>query len=153
MDPVSAIVGAIAAGAMAAGKDVASQAIKDAYDALKEVLAKRFHRKAAVEAVEEAPDSASAREALGGALRETGADRDDDVMRLAEALAIALSELSAEKLGAASIEIGKVQGYRNAIVRDLSAAGTVKVNGLTAQTGDAIVEQVRAGAEPKKKVP
>ena len=74
-------------------------------------------------------------------------------MRLAEALAIALSELSAEKLGAASIEIGKVQGYRNAIVRDLSAAGTVKVNGLTAQTGDAIVEQVRAGAEPKKKVP
>lgn len=151
MDPVSAIVGAIAAGAIAAATDVASQAVKDAYGALKELLAKRFRRKAAVEALEEAPDSASARDALGGALRETGADRDGDVMRLAEALAAALSELPVESLGAASIEIGQVQGYRNAIVRELSAAGNVTVSGVTAQSGDAIVEHVRAGADPKKK--
>lgn len=153
MEPISAIVGAIAAAALAAGQEVASQAVKDAYGALKEALAKRFHRKAAVEAVEEAPDSAAARGALEGALKETGADQDADIMRLAEALAAALNELPAEKLGAASIEVGQVRGYRNALVRGLSATGSVKLAGITAETGDATLENVQAGAELKKKVP
>ena len=39
MDPISAIIGALAAGATAALKDAASEAIKNAYAALKTLLA------------------------------------------------------------------------------------------------------------------
>jgi hypothetical protein len=51
MDPLSAIVGAIAAGATAAASGVANKVVSDAYDALKNLVASRFGRKAAIEAV------------------------------------------------------------------------------------------------------
>jgi len=38
MDPISAIVGALVAGASAAATDVASKAVKDAYDGLKALI-------------------------------------------------------------------------------------------------------------------
>jgi hypothetical protein len=150
MEPISAIVGALAAGAAAVASNVANEAVSDAYDSLKRLIASRFKRKAAVETVEEAPESVSARAALGGALKETGADNDSEVMRLALALAAALHELGDQRLGAAGIRIGDVSAYRHAILRDLSADGDVAIDRITAKTGDAIVEHVQAGTSAKK---
>ena len=42
IDPISLIVAALAAGAAAAAKDTASQAVKDAYNGLKALIHKRF---------------------------------------------------------------------------------------------------------------
>jgi hypothetical protein len=42
MDPVSLIEGALVAGATASAKDVASQAVKDAYASLKSLLSRLF---------------------------------------------------------------------------------------------------------------
>ena len=146
MDPISAIIGALIAGATAAAKDVATEAVKDAYSSLKQLIAARYRRKAPLEAVEEAPDSASARDALGGALKETGADRDPEVMKLAENLAAALQALGPDTLRRANIEIEIVKGYRDAIVRGLDAEGSVKIGKVEAERRDAIVENVRAGS-------
>lgn len=108
------------AGATAASKDVATQEVREAYNSLKQLIATRFKRKAVVEAVEEAPDSASAHEALGGALKEIGADRDSEVRKLAAQLAAALEALGSGVLRRANIKIGDVEGCRDAIVRGLS---------------------------------
>jgi len=43
MDPISAIVGALVAGASVAATEVASKAVKDAYEGLKSYLATRFN--------------------------------------------------------------------------------------------------------------
>jgi hypothetical protein len=42
MDPISAIVTAIAAGAAAATKDVAAETVKGAYKALKELVTRKY---------------------------------------------------------------------------------------------------------------
>ena len=150
MDPVSAIVGALVAGVLAAAKDVASKAVSDAYNGLKSLIVTRFKRKAPIEAIEEAPESESARAALGGALTETGADRDPEVMRLAQTLTEALKAIDPNKLESANIKIGDVEGYRDAIVRGLTASGSVTVDHVKALRGDAVVEQIQAGLAPKK---
>jgi hypothetical protein len=145
MDPISAIAGALVAGASAAATDVASDAVKETYDSLKRLIATRFKRKAAIEMVEETPQSPAARDALNGALREAKVDRDPDVMKLAEALAAALKDIGADKLQRASIKIGDVDGYRDAIVRGLTAAGDIDVGNVIARSGDAIVSNITAG--------
>lgn len=134
------------AGATAASKDVATQEVREAYNSLKQLIATRFKRKAVVEAVEEAPDSASAHEALGGALKEIGADRDSEVRKLAAQLAAALEALGSGVLRRANIKIGDVEGCRDAIVRGLSAADNVTVDKVKAEKRDAIVEHIDAGA-------
>ncbi|TBD71602.1 hypothetical protein [Rhizobium ruizarguesonis] len=151
MDPISAIVGALIAGATAAMSDVASKGIVDAYEGLKSLIATRFKRKAALEMVEEAPESKAAHDALANALKEVGADRDPEVNELAKALATALQQMSSEDLSRANIKIGDVLAYRDAIVREVVATGDVEVGNVTGQTGDAIVSGIKAGNPTGKK--
>ena len=150
MDPLSAIVGALVAGASAAATNVASRAVSDAYDGLKSIIATRFNRKAAVEMIEEKPDSRAAQEGLEGTLREAKVDQDPDVMRLAEILAAALKDLPPTDLSRANITAGDIDGYRDAIVRGLNATGNVQIGNITARTGDAMLSDVSAGAPPPK---
>jgi len=100
VDPLSLIVSALVAGAAAAGKDVTSNAIKDAYKGLKKLLTERFHHKGAnqaptsgstavdpvavLEAHEAKPDTWAA--PLHDALSATGADRDQEILAAAQAL-------------------------------------------------------------------
>jgi hypothetical protein len=150
MDPLSAIVGALIAGATAAASDVASKSVKDAYDGLKNLIATRFKRKAAVEMVEEAPASSAAHDALAGALKEAKVDHDPEIIKLAGALAAALKELSPGDLQRAGIKIGDVDGAYNAIISGLSAEGSVELGNITARSGDAIVSNISAGNTPGK---
>lgn len=129
---------------------LASDAVKAAYGALKTLIINRFKR-VTLEKIEEAPTSASTRDALAGSLKETGADQDPDIKQLAQKLAEALEEMGYEKLRSANIEIGVVEGYRNAIVEDIEASGKIAIRRMTASTGDAIVSRVRAGVQPQKK--
>ena len=61
MEPISIIVGALVTGATAAGKEVAVQAVKDAYEGLKGMIAEKFGSKAevkdALQKVEKVPES------------------------------------------------------------------------------------------------
>ncbi len=54
MEPISLIVGALAAGAAAALKDTANQAVKSCYDGLKHLIKERFAKKADQEAAKDA---------------------------------------------------------------------------------------------------
>ena len=90
MDPITIIVTAIAAGAVAATKDVTAQAVKDGYAALKTLIVRKFGQKAdvadAVEVVEKKPDSEARQAVLREELETAGAAQDTELVRQAQAL-------------------------------------------------------------------
>ena len=88
MDPITVtIVSALAAGAAAAAKDVATDVIKDAYAGLKRLIIDRYQRAAPfADAVEADPASEPEQKVLGKQLDQAGAPEDDDLKAAAQAL-------------------------------------------------------------------
>ncbi|GBC59994.1 hypothetical protein DENIS_0936 [Desulfonema ishimotonii] len=97
MEPVTLIIGALAAGATAAAKDTASQAVKDAYNGLKSLIQKQFADKGNAEGemaltkYEEKP--AVWEEPLKDSLVETGADKSPDIRTAVDTLKQALEAM------------------------------------------------------------
>jgi len=96
MDIATQIVTAIVAGAAVAGKDVANQAIKDAYGALKEGMRVLLNPSAntAIAKIESDPASAEAREELKEAIGEPG---QDDINALKDKLDVLLGAIASDK--------------------------------------------------------
>lgn len=92
MDPLSMIVAALAAGASAAVKDTAGQAVKEGYAALKALVKRKFGGKQTAEAVlenHEAEPEVWGRP-LEKELADAGADQDEElVLKAKELLALA----------------------------------------------------------------
>lgn len=90
MDPATIVVTALVAGAVAAAKDVTTQAIKDSYAGLKALVIRRFGGKGdvadTVQKAEQKPDSKGQQETLKEELAAAGADQDLEVLKQAQAL-------------------------------------------------------------------
>ena len=88
MDPITLILSALAAGATAAAKDTATEAVKDAYHGLKALIQRRFSGKpdaeTALGAYEKKPEVWT--EPVKDALTETDADKDEEIIKAAQAL-------------------------------------------------------------------
>lgn len=88
MDPITLIITALVAGASAAAKDTASQAIKDAYAGLKAIIQKRFAAKPETGVIlqqhENDPDTW--KKPLTKSLEETGASQDPKIIETAQQL-------------------------------------------------------------------
>ena len=89
MDPITLITTALVAGAVAASKDVAKQAVKDAYAGLKALIVRKFGDKSdaedAMAAVEKKPDSGGRQAMLAEELEAAQAAQDDEVLKQAQA--------------------------------------------------------------------
>jgi len=112
MDPITAILAALAAGAAAAAKETGSSVIKDAYEGLKGLLKRKLAGKtlasAAVEA--HAAEPAPAEVVLRPALKEVVVDRDDEILAAAKSL-LALADRDGSVARRYSLNItGNVQG-------------------------------------------
>jgi hypothetical protein len=96
MDPITIIVTALVAGAAAAAKDAASQAVKDGYAGLKTLVVRKFGAESevagALEGVEKNPDSKGRQETLKEELAAAGADHDSELVGQAQALLDLLGE-------------------------------------------------------------
>jgi hypothetical protein len=96
MDPITMIVTALVAGAVAAGKDVAAQAVQDSYAGLKALVVRKFSEKGnvagALAGVEKKPDSEIWQTALKEELETAGAAQDAEVVAQARALLDLLKE-------------------------------------------------------------
>ena len=129
MDPITLIIGALAAGATAAAKDTASQAVKDAYAGLKTLIQRRFAEKKTPEgemaltkyeekpAVWEAP--------LKDALAETQTDQAPEILQAAEALKHALEQTS-EGREAVSKYILNIQDSEVGVIGDGAQVGKIQ---------------------------
>lgn len=113
MEPITLIVTALAAGAAAGVQGAAGEAVKDAYQALKSAILRRFGRTpeitVSLEKAEQKPDVWM--HPLKDALAEAGVDREPDVVRAAQKL-MALVEPAAAQAGKFNVQIsGNVQGF------------------------------------------
>jgi hypothetical protein len=125
MDPISLILTALAAGASTALKDTAGSAIKDGYAALKALVRRRFANAPAadraLQAVESETEPAPA--VLKQTLEDTGADRDEELLRAARTLL--------EQIDPAGAKAGKynvtISGGKGAVVGD-NASVTMNFN-------------------------
>lgn len=88
MDPITLILSALVAGATAAAKETATEAVKDAYHGLKALIQTKFSGRPDAESVlsgyEKKPEVW--KEPVKDALTETAADKDDAIIKAAQAL-------------------------------------------------------------------
>jgi predicted Abi (CAAX) family protease len=111
MEPISLILTALLAGATAAAKDTATQAVKDAYAGLKALIQKKFSGKPAAEAALDAyaqkPEVWQA--PVKDALQEAAADQDTQIVKLAQELMAHLDPQGAAR-GKFNVNANSVQG-------------------------------------------
>ena len=87
MDPLSMVTSAVIMGAAAAVQDTAGQAVKDAYGALKTLIARKFARAGgALDQLEQKPDSQNRQGVLREELEDAGAAADAEVQAAARRL-------------------------------------------------------------------
>jgi hypothetical protein len=88
MDPVSLIVAALIAGAMAGTKEVAGTAIKEAYNGLKDLIKRKFagNAKAEETLADHEKDPETYEKPLKKVLTQTGADQDQLIIQAAQRL-------------------------------------------------------------------
>jgi len=146
---LASIVGALAAGALAKAGDVGGRAVTDAYDALCAVIVRKLGKGGAVQSVEDEPRSEPAQAALAEALTKAGLGADAELAQQAEALRTALAGAAAA--GGADIEVGHITAKVNVLVADLVASGRIKLGDVRAETGDATLTNLTAGAGAPKK--
>ncbi|HYR10005.1 MAG TPA: hypothetical protein VEQ60_19685 [Longimicrobium sp.] len=151
MEPVTLLVAAVAAGAAAALKDTASQAVRDAYAALKTVLQKRY---AGVDLhpVEQKPASLPKRESLAEDLTAAGAATDAELASLARQL---LDVIDRHDPGAGR-EIGvDISGLRAAALRihDVRGGDAGVVLRTTEIQGAVDISGIVGGREPRPQNP
>lgn len=88
MEPISMIIAALGAGAIAATKDTAGTAVKDAYQGLKTLIKKKFAGEPKAEMVleEHETDPETYEAPLKKKLAEAGVDKDEQIIKLAQEL-------------------------------------------------------------------
>jgi uncharacterized protein (DUF885 family) len=107
MEPITA---ALAAGAAAGLTAVASQAIKDAYGRLKAALAARFPEVGVnVQALEARPDSQAKQASLAEELVEVGAERDAELLQLAQALVKAIEREAPQAAARVGVDLERIK--------------------------------------------
>lgn len=143
MDPVTA---AIVAGATAGLASTASRAVIDTYEALKAVLRERFPR-VDVGRLLEQPGSAAGQASLAHDLARDGADRDAEVVQLAEALVEAIERDSPQAAVKAGVDLERVKAGFLTIER---VRGDVHVSDADVLGGISIADiDVTGGSDPK----
>jgi hypothetical protein len=113
MEPITLILTALTAGASAAGKETASEAIKDTYHGLRALIQRKFANKPEAELAlakhEEDPQVWEA--PLKDALAKVSVDKDEELVKTAQKLMMLVNPQQAT-MGKYNVQItGNVQGF------------------------------------------
>lgn len=127
MDPVIiSLVSAVAGGAIAAAKGVASSAVKDAYAGLRRLIVDRYERAVPfVEAIEADPESEPEKTVLAKQLDQAGVSDDDELKAAVQAVLEALEGLRAEPSSVALLDFDTFRSLKNFEVEDAEVLGTL----------------------------
>jgi len=140
MDPISAIVTALVAGAVEAAKPTAVQAVKDAYSGLKALIVRKFSGATTpLQGVEEKPASEARQSVLKEELSATAIDRDAEIARALQHLVAMLQQHAPQSVThfAATVDGVNVQG--NTFQGTANIAGGALVQGSVNTGGGAFV--------------
>lgn len=119
MEPViTTIAAAVALGAAEGLKSIVPQAVSDAYAGLKKLIQNRYGSNAdvtdAVALVSQKPEAAPRRQMLEQALKDAGADKDQELHQLAQQLLAALKEQPTANTIGQKVEL-HVTGHGNVV--------------------------------------
>ena len=125
MDPITAsIVTALASGAAVAAKNLATDAIKDAYAGLKKLITDKYAKAGPfVEALESDPDSKAMQEVLASQIK--GVETDEDAKKGAAALTDSLVAREEDSAIAAVIDIKKLKVGKSLLLEGIEYKGTL----------------------------
>ena len=143
MEPITAIVTALAVGAAAGLKQTGEQMIKDGYGALKMLIQRRY-TKVNLSLLEESPESQNRRAVIEEDLIKSGAHHDEELLLQAKKLLDMVYEHAPESASTIGVDLEDIKAASLRIA-DVTATGTgVKARNVTA-TGDIDIRGVRAG--------
>lgn len=145
----ASVVGAFVAGALAKAGNVGGRAVANAYDGLRNLIVQKLGKGGAVQSVEDEPRSEHAQATLVEALSRAGLAADPELAQHAEALRSMIE--GAHETSGAAIEVGDIVGKVNVLVNNLVATGQIKLGNIRAETGDATLTNLTAGAAAPKK--
>jgi hypothetical protein len=125
MDPISvSIVTALAAGALAAAKEVATAGVKDAYQGLKRLITDRYQKAGPfVEAVEANPASEPEQKVLANQMPH--AESDPALKAATVKLLQLLEELQNDSRAQAVFDFKKLRAAKNFELNDIEFSGTL----------------------------
>jgi hypothetical protein len=143
MDPITTV---LASGAAFILTGAATEAVKDAYKALKDVLSGRL---LSLANLEEDPADEDYRKATGKELQNKALAVDPVVQEKANDLAQAIEREPPERLAPAAIDVVSLRAARDIIVKRLRATENVSVRDVTAEQGTIDIQDVSAGPRGK----
>lgn len=143
MDPITA---ALAAGAAAGLADTVSQAVRDAYGALRTALAARYPDVDA-RPLERLPGSGPKQESLSEDVVAAGAHEDAELLRLARALIDAVEREAPQAAAGVGVDLERVRAEFVEIERVTGGGTGVRMREVEA-TGGITVRDVRGGGGP-----
>ncbi len=147
---LASVIGVLAAGALAKASEIGGWAVVDAYEALRALIVRKLGKSGAVQSVEDEPRSETAQATLAESLINAGFEADPELAQHAAALRAAIADGAGT--GSADIRVGDIIGKVNVLVNNLVASGRIKLGDLRAETGDATLTNLTAGAVSPKKV-
>jgi hypothetical protein len=146
MEPVAIIVAALVAGAAAALKSTAEQAIKDVYASFKALIQSKYGNIASMEALERKPDSETKQLSVREDLTDARAGEDQELLDRAKVLldavkahdraAAAQLNINLDEIEAAYFKLkdAAAEGNVNVAVKKGAFSGGIDMEGLTAGT-------------------
>jgi hypothetical protein len=153
VDPISiTVVTALAAGATAAVTNLATEAVKDAYQGLKTLVVDRYRQSGPlVDALEAEPASAQKQNLLLNQL--AGADADAAVKEAAVLLLDRLDQLRNDSRAQAVFDYGKLRAAKSFNLENIEFSGTLLRADDATFEGDFSAKNLRqdagGGAQPK----
>ncbi|MCI5118154.1 MAG: hypothetical protein D3913_09370 [Candidatus Electrothrix sp. LOE1_4_5] len=127
MEPIiTTIAAAVALGAAESLKDVAAAAVKDSYSTLKNLFHNRYGNNEdvtdAMDYLVKKPEAAPRRQMLEQALKDAGADKDQELVQEAEQVLAAVEKHSPESVAGIGMDIGTLKAARLDVSNVLAAA-------------------------------
>ncbi len=153
MDPVTAVVTALALGALDGLKPTATQAVQDLYAGLKKLVQDRYHKaNSSLEAMEKKPESPAKRDSLQKDLQDAGAATDIELIAQAQTLLTAIKQHAPQTAQAIGVKLEDVKAanvrLQEIIVSGEQAAGVYVKHAEI--SGDIEISKVKVEASGKK---
>jgi len=129
MDPITT---ALVGGSTFVLKGIASEALKDAYKGLKDILVDAL---SSLTNLEDDPTDVDYRKATAKELLKKGLAEDPMVLEKASELTRVIAQEPPETLASAGINIGEIQAAQNIIITRLRTAGSIHVTNVRSEHG------------------
>jgi hypothetical protein len=151
MDPVTAITGAIVAGAIIAVKDTAASAIKDAYQGLRTLIVENY-KLTSIATLEKNPSASVYQEGVKQEISDTPNMLDDEkVLQQVKMLTDAIEAEPEEKLAAWGVTVKDVKAYSNVVIKRISGTGGgMKAETITSEKGSITLSDIHGGPKQGK---